>query len=165
MKNSIKRIFVFIIILANIGCDQVSKNIVQKKVIPGDYIHVLGDNIILTNVENTGAALGLGQNLPPTLKLIFLNLMPCFILFFMTYFLIKNKVKNRWATIAISFIIGGGLGNLTDRFLYGSVTDFLHIKLGFFKTGIFNMADVSVTIGALFLIYLNIFKKNEIFIK
>jgi signal peptidase II len=50
--------------------------------------------------------------------------------------------------VGLSFIVGGGIGNLYDRILYSSVTDFFHIDLGgIFKTGIFNMADVSVMVG------------------
>lgn len=159
-----KKLLILFIILANVSCDQITKESVRKHVNKYDYIHVLRDNFILTNVENTGAALGLGSNLPPILKLLILNIIPCIILFCMTFYLLKNKVKSKKATFALSFIIGGRLGNLVDRFLYGSVTDFLHFKLGFLKTGIFNMADVSVTIGALFLVYLSIFKKREVFI-
>jgi len=43
--------------------------------------------------------------------------------------------------------VGGGIGNMFDRYLYGSVTDFLHIDLGWLRTGVFNMADVSVMVG------------------
>ena len=49
--------------------------------------------------------------------------------------------------IGLSFIIGGGIGNIYDRIVHGSVTDFLHIDLGLFRTGIFNMADVSIMVG------------------
>ncbi|MFA6946987.1 MAG: signal peptidase II [Pedobacter sp.] len=45
------------------------------------------------------------------------------------------------------FVIGGGIGNLYDRIVHGSVTDFLHLDLGVFQTGIFNMADVSIMLG------------------
>ena len=58
------------------------------------------------------------------------------------------------------FLIGGGLGNIFDRALYGSVTDFLHIDFGLFQTGIFNMADVSVMVGVFtILLYSYFFKK------
>ncbi len=53
-------------------------------------------------------------------------------------------------------VIGGGIGNLIDRIVHGQVTDFFLIDLGFFKTGIFNMADVSVTMGALMILFLSI---------
>ena len=52
--------------------------------------------------------------------------------------------------IGFCLIIGGGIANIYDRILYGSVTDFLFIDLGgIFKTGIFNIADLSVTTGML----------------
>jgi len=53
---------------------------------------------------------------------------------------------------------GGGIGNVYDRIIYGSVTDFLHIDLGLFETGIFNMADVSITTGALILLANTLYK-------
>jgi signal peptidase II len=45
------------------------------------------------------------------------------------------------------FLIGGGIGNIYDRIKFGSVTDFLHIDFILFRTGIFNLADVSIMIG------------------
>lgn len=55
--------------------------------------------------------------------------------------------------IGLCCIAGGGIANLYDRFLYGSVTDFLYIDLGgVFKTGIFNSADLSVTTGMILLL-------------
>ena len=61
--------------------------------------------------------------------------------------------------IGLCFVIGGGVGNLLDRILYGSVTDFLYLKFGIFQTGIFNMADVSIMTG-MFLIFLQFFFRN-----
>ena len=54
--------------------------------------------------------------------------------------------------MATGFIIGGGIGNIYDRFVYGSVTDFFHIDFVIFQTGIFNMADVSVMVGMFILL-------------
>ena len=69
---------------------------------------------------------------------------------------LKKTNLNRWLVLAFAFVVGGGIGNLIDRIAYGSVTDFFQIKLGIFKTGIFNMADVSVTIGVLLILFLSI---------
>jgi len=159
----IKKILLIAIVLLNIGCDQISKNIVRKQVSPNDYIHLIEDNFILTNVENTGAMLGFGENLSPVLKIIFLQGLPIIILLVMLFSILKNTKINKWQAIAFAFVIGGGIGNLIDRILYNSVTDFFHIKIGVFKTGIFNMADVSVTLGAIIILLLNVkFKKSEI---
>ena len=50
--------------------------------------------------------------------------------------------------IGFCCIVGGGIANVYDRIVYGSVTDFFHIDLGgVFRTGIFNFADMSVMLG------------------
>jgi signal peptidase II len=115
---------------------------------------------ILTNVENTGAMLGFGQNFPPFLKIILLQGLPLLVLIVLLYRLMTKAHLNRWAAVGFAFVVGGGLGNLIDRMLYGSVTDFFQIQLGFFKTGIFNMADVAVTFGVLLILGLSLFHKK-----
>ena len=52
-------------------------------------------------------------------------------------------------TIGLCSVAGGGIGNIFDRVMYGSVTDFLYVRVGIFQTGIFNFADVSITAGVL----------------
>ncbi len=155
-----KRALILIVVLLNIGCDQISKNIVRNNVIPEDYIEVIGDNFILTNVENTGAMLGFGENLPPIIKRILLQGIPVIVLLVILYRTLLKTHLNTTLSIAFAFVIGGGIGNLIDRILYNSVTDFFHIKIGFIKTGVFNMADVSVTIGALIILFISIRYKN-----
>jgi len=67
---------------------------------------------------------------------------------------------DKTSIIGFSLIIGGGIGNIFDRIVYGSVTDFLYLNFEFFKTGIFNIADLSVTIGMI-LILISSFKKKH----
>jgi signal peptidase II len=68
--------------------------------------------------------------------------------------------------VGFSSIAGGGIANLYDRFLYGSVTDFLFMDFGgIFRTGIFNVADLSVTTGMVLLLissFLNRPKKTSV---
>jgi len=155
-----KRILIILIVVLNIGCDQISKITVRKTVTPNDYIALISDNFILTNVENTGAMLGFGENLPPTLKIILLQVLPVLVLVVLLYRTLLKTELNNVLIIAFSFIIGGGIGNLIDRILYGSVTDFFWIKAGILKTGIFNMADVSVTVGTVLILYISFRYKN-----
>jgi signal peptidase II len=63
-------------------------------------------------------------------------------------------------TIGLSCVVGGGIANLYDRFLYGSVTDFLFMDFNFARTGIFNLADLSVTTGMV-LILISTFKEKN----
>ena len=159
-RRFVNKIPVIILILLNFGCDQISKGLVREKVAPLEFIEVINDNLILTNVENTGAIMSVGQGLPPFLKIILLQLLPVLVLSILIYKTLRKSQLDRWLAIAFAFLVGGGIGNLVDRIAYGSVTDFLQIRIGSLKTGIFNMADVSVTLGVLLILFIAIRRKK-----
>jgi len=154
-KTKLSRVLILTIVLLNIGCDQISKKVVRETVKSQDYIQVINDNLILTNIENTGAMLGFGENFPPILKIILLQVLPLLVLLVLLYRTLTKTHLNKWMVLSFAFVIGGGIGNLIDRILYGSVTDFFQIRLGIFRTGIFNMADVAVTLGVLLILFLS----------
>lgn len=158
----LKKVGGILLILLNIGCDQVSKEIVRNTVGHKAYIPLLKDYFIITNVENKGAMLGFGQHLSPILKIMFLQGLPIIVLLFLLYRILKKEFSNYGYIVAFSLVIGGGISNLIDRIVYGSVTDFLQIRLSIFKTGIFNMADVSITIGIVLLLILTIKNRKVI---
>ena len=159
-KNLIRTILILSIIIINIGCDQVSKKIVRQTVYPYEMIHIFNNHITVTRVENSGAFLSTGDSLPKSMKYIFLSLLPMItIVLGLIYVFSKPVISNNMLT-GICFVIGGGVGNLVDRILYGSVTDFLHINFGIFQTGIFNLADVSIMIGMFIILFQFFFKRN-----
>lgn len=146
--------FIVLLIIFNIAIDQISKVIVRTQVVPGTETDILGSYLTLHNVENSGAFLGMGSDFNPTLKLILLLLLPIGVLGYVLYYIIKNKTLDKFSLIGFCFIIGGGIANVYDRIVYGSVTDFFHIDLGgVFRTGIFNVADMSVMLGMGLLLY------------
>ena len=125
-------------------------------------INVIDDYFQLIWVENQGAFLGMGSNMNPTLKLIFLLILPTLVLGYVIYYIIKTKSLDRLSLIAFCCIIGGGIANVFDRFVYGEVTDFFFIDLGgVFKTGIFNVADLSVTTGMVMLLFSGLFNTKK----
>lgn len=148
------------LVLLNISCDQSSKEVVRKNVVSQDYIEIVTDHLILTNVENTGAMLGFGASFPPIVKIILFQIIPVLVLMVLLYRVLTKKIIGRWPVIAFAFVIGGGIGNLIDHIVYGSVTDFFQIRLGFLKTGVFNMADVAVTIGVVMILFIGVFGKK-----
>jgi len=164
MKASRRSIFIIITIIANIAFDQISKFWVRTDVIAGSESKIIGDYFTLHNVENAGAFLGMGSDLNPTIKLIVLLILPVVVLGLVTLHLFREKNMDRLTLIGFACIIGGGLANMYDRLLYGSVTDFFHIDLGgIFKTGIFNMADLSVTTGMIMIVTASfIYRKKEV---
>jgi len=154
LKNKfIRNILILVIVIANIGCDQVSKKIARENIVQGDRIEVLSDKLILMNVENDGAFLSTGSDLPPLAKKILLLGLPIVMLVGAFIYLLITTNLPKLGLIGWSFVIGGGIGNMYDRIKFGSVTDFLFIDLGgIFRTGVFNMADVSIMVGMGFLI-------------
>lgn len=145
---------IILLIASTIAVDQISKVIVRANVVPYQESQILGSYLTLNNVENAGAFLGMGSDLNSTVKLIFLLILPVLVLGYLIYYIFKNKHMDNYALIALSCIAGGGIANVFDRIVYGSVTDFLHIDLGgVFRTGIFNLADLAVTFGMLILLF------------
>jgi signal peptidase II len=151
-NNLIRYFGILSIILINVGCDQVSKAVVRNRVEYHERIPLIDSHVVLTKVENSGAFLSLGDSLPPLTKQILLFLLPSAALMLMLFWLMLQSGLNRLTLLALCSIIGGGAGNLYDRIVYGSVTDFLYIHYGFFRTGIFNAADVSIMFGTCLLV-------------
>jgi len=125
-------------------------------------INVIKDYFQLIWVENEGAFLGMGSDMNPTLKLIFLLILPTLVLAYVIYYIIKTKELDRLSLIAFCCIIGGGIANVFDRIVYSQVTDFFFIKITeTIRTGIFNVADLSVTTGMIMLLIGGLFSKNK----
>ena len=161
-----RNLFITLLIIFNIAIDQISKVIVRNTLTFREEVNVIGDYFQLIWVENKGAFLGMGSDMDPTLRLIFLLILPTLVLGYVIYYIIKTKELDRLSLIAFCCISGGGIANVFDRIAFGQVTDFFFINLGgVFKTGIFNIADLSVTIGMVMLLFSGIFnskKKEEI---
>ncbi|GAA4799771.1 signal peptidase II [Litoribaculum gwangyangense] len=167
MKLSKRCVFITLVIILTIAIDQISKVIVRACVIgqtetrASERIPLIGDAFIMMNVENEGAFLGMGSDLGEPLRTILLLILPILVLGFVLYHILKDKSLDNWSLFAFASIIGGGIANVFDRIVYGSVTDFFFIDLGgVFKTGIFNMADVFVTTGMIIL-FISSFKKKK----
>ncbi len=146
-KRWVGTLFGVILISLNISCDQFTKAIVRKQIAPREQITVITDHLTLTNIENSGAFLSMGQTWWQPIKSTLFIVLPTIALLFGIYYMMRLGGRRPWLTLALGFAVGGGIGNMIDRLLYGSVTDFVHVRIGAFQTGIFNMADVSIMIG------------------
>lgn len=148
-----RTLLILVLVILNIGLDQFSKFQVRERVVPGSRTEIIGKQLQLMNVENSGAFLSMGSDSNPTVKLIFLLIVPAIVLGVVLYYVITDKTLDKKSIIGFSCIAGGGIANVYDRLLYGSVTDFLYMDFGgVFKTGVFNIADMSVTTGMILLL-------------
>ncbi len=151
-----RNISITILIAVSLLLDQLSKFLIRQNVDQYSEIKLIGDYFILTNVENSGAFLGMGSDFSPFVKTIFLIILPVIVLICIMIYVYRDKQIDKISLIGFCFIIGGGMGNIFDRIIYGSVTDFLFIDLGgIFKTGIFNIADLSVTTGMILILLMS----------
>ncbi|HMV08809.1 MAG TPA: signal peptidase II [Cyclobacteriaceae bacterium] len=146
-KNIIRAMIIVSLLIMNVSCDQISKAIVRNRIDENEQISVVNPYFTLMRVENEGAFLSLGDSLPKMVRFVLLALFPLAVLGFGIGYLFFKRNISRSVLLGFAFVIGGGIGNLYDRLVYGSVTDFMHMNFVIFKTGIFNMADVSIMTG------------------
>ena len=130
------------LIILSIFFDQLSKFWIRNNIESYNEIELIGSFFTLIRVENSGAFLGMGSELSYIPKLILLIIFPIVVLVAVSIYTYMDKKLDNLSLVGFSLIIGGGVANIFDRVVYGSVTDFLYINLGFFKTGIFNIADI-----------------------
>ncbi|HHW98381.1 MAG TPA: signal peptidase II [Firmicutes bacterium] len=104
---------------------------------------LLGNWLHLTHVRNTGAAFGLFGGNALLLAAISMGFFVC--LFFWREHL---RLFGTWGRVALALIVGGALGNMYDRLVYGYVIDFVDLRWW----PVFNLADSAVVVGALLLV-------------
>lgn len=146
-KGILRALLIVVTLTVNVGCDQISKAMVRNRIDENEQISVVNPYFTLMRVENEGAFLSLGDSLPKMARFILLALFPLAVLGFGIGYLFLKRNISKSVLLGFAFVIGGGMGNLYDRLVYGSVTDFMHMDFVIFKTGIFNMADVSIMTG------------------
>lgn len=106
-------------------------------------------NLVL--VYNKGFAFGVWQSSGNLLKFVFYYLIPLLVLTAVAVFFFK--VKDNFVKLGLALILGGGIGNLIDRFFYGKVRDFIDFHIGNWHYPAFNVADTCVSLGIIILIW------------
>ena len=162
IKRILRTLVILTILSSNIGCDQISKSIVRQRIDYNEQISLVNNYLTLTKIENTGAFLSIGQSLPQPIKVLLLTILPLIVLGLAFIYLLTKKNLSNLTIMGICFIVGGGVGNIYDRLIYGSVTDFLHIDFVIFQTGIFNMADVSIMTGTFIVLFESYLKRTKL---
>lgn len=141
---------ILVIAAASAGIDQGTKLIAKNHLAGTATIEVIGDFFILTYAENSGAFLSLGSRWPAWAKNVFLRILPIVILALIFLALLASHEIIPLQTLGFSLILGGGSSNVIDRILFeGRVIDFMNVGIGRIRTGIFNVADLWILIGAL----------------
>ena len=162
MNQSSRFNLVLLIIPVCIAADQITKWLAKKYLAPDGFISFAGDTFRLQYAENTGAFLSLGSSLPePWRHIVFTVFVGIFLLALLVYLYWNRGLA--WEYVAcLALVCGGGSSNLIDRIAYGGrVVDFLNVGIGPLRTGIFNVADMAITGGAILLLMDSFRKKPE----
>lgn len=135
-----------------VGCDQATKSIALSVLSETQVYSFANDTFRLQIAYNPGAFLSVGATLPRVWRqAIFVAGVACLLVGALA-FTVLTKKGPPLKIVAVALVCGGGIGNLLDRlFRDGRVLDFINIGLGPVRSGIFNVADLLIVIGALVL--------------
>lgn len=138
-------------VLGTISCDRVTKHVATTTLAGMPERSYLADTVRLGYVENRGGFLSLGDTLPPAVRAVVFTGGTGLMLVALTMLAVRGRWRG-WPAIGLTLFVAGGASNWIDRAVRGSVVDFLNVGLGPVRTGIFNVADVAIMIGALVLV-------------
>ena len=134
--------------------DRITKMMILSRLDPGGWTEVL-PGFALTHVHNRGIAFSLFAGGGPLTRIL-LHLVIFTSVVIIAAMVVRHGHHSRLGGFAFGLILGGAVGNLIDRVLYGAVIDFIHVfaKIGgrVWSWPDFNIADASITVGAVLLI-------------
>nr|WP_218017695.1 signal peptidase II [Nocardia arizonensis] len=134
------------------GLDLLTKTLAVAKLTPGDPVSIIGDFARLTLVRNPGAAFSMATGMTWLLTLVAAAVV-------IGVIRIGSTLRSLWWAVGLGMVLGGALGNLTDRLfrapgpLQGHVVDF--VAIGWWP--VFNVADSAIVCGAILLVALTVF--------
>lgn len=136
--------------------DRITKAWVVANVEVGERIPVIGDLVQIWHTENEGAAFGLLQGGGFIFLLVGFGTLAV-----ITWVHLTGRLRGAPAAVLLGFVLGGTLGNLTDRLIDGSVTDWVSVGIGSLRWPTWNVADAAVVCGILGLVlYLSILDRR-----
>ncbi len=133
-----------IILFLVLAADQYTKYLISSHMVENQTIPFIDGIFDITYVRNTGAAFGIFTGKP-----VFLTVVTAVLLVALSIYAFSQRKKiPALETAALALIVGGGLGNLITRVMYGYVVDFFN----FYFWPVFNVADIAICIGCAMLI-------------
>ncbi len=149
MSRAALRFFYLTVAAVVILLDRLTKLYVDHHVaLNFGNVPVIPNFFSISHVENTGAAFSLFAEWPQRVRVPLLVGFSTAAMVVVCYLLWKSAAKFTWTGLALAFILGGAVGNLYDRILFGRVTDFLHFYIGNHMWPDFNLADSAIVCGA-----------------
>ena len=153
-QHKFARLAPLLLSLAILLADQFTKLAIQKRMSSFDTIPVISGILRIVHTENPGAAFGVLAEGNPILRSLVLIGVSAAVLIFVASALWSRRstFKSLANRLGLALILGGALGNLYDRILRGTVTDFVEVYHGTWSFPAFNVADSAITVGAILIL-------------
>jgi signal peptidase II len=137
--------------LAVLVADQWTKHLAESALAGRPPLTIIPGFLDLVHVENTGVAFGLFAAGSSPAGVLALTLLGMVALGLVLYYFWRTPENNRVVLFSLALILGGAIGNLVDRVMSGSVTDFIDLYVGTHHWPTFNTADSAITVGIVLL--------------
>ena len=138
------------VVVACVGCDQVTKAMARATLRSTAPMPLFYEIVTLSYAENPGGFLSFGAHFSETVRFVMFTVAVGCALLVGGMALVRLHGLRTLQRLSLALSLGGGLGNLIDRLgNQGKVIDFLSLGFGPFQTGVFNVADVAVTVGVI----------------
>ncbi|RDW17909.1 signal peptidase II [Oceanobacillus chungangensis] len=146
----------YIIALIIIAIDQLTKWTIVKTMELGESITVIQDFFYITSHRNSGAAWGILEG-----KMLFFYIVTIVVVICVVYYMQKHAKNDKILAVALSFILGGAIGNFIDRLFRQEVVDFFNFYIFNYNFPIFNVADSALTVGVILVIIATILDERK----
>lgn len=147
------RIVPFAVALGVFILDRITKNIVKTHVTAWETLRIIPGFFNIVHAENPGVAFGLLADSPSAWRNVFLIGLSVTVLVFISTLLWRGRGPENWLLrVGLALVLGGALGNLYDRVVNGTVTDFVEVYAGQHYFPAFNVADSAISVGAALLL-------------
>lgn len=151
----------FLMMLALVALDQVTKNVVARTVTLYESVPVIPGFFNITRIHNRGAIFGTFSQTNNKLVFALLTAASIAVLALVVAYFFKTPASDKLMKVSLTLIMAGALGNQFDRLVRGHVIDFLDFYVGRAHWPFFNAADSCITIGACLMLVILFRRKPE----
>lgn len=157
MTKTLRYLIAFVVVVA----DQITKILVDRSLELYEQIRIL-PVFNITLAYNEGAAFSFLDDAGGWQRWLF-TIISLVVSVVLVIWLYRMTMRERYTALSISLILGGAVGNLIDRVIYGHVVDFIQVHYHDWYFPSFNVADSAIFCGAALLLWLTFFEKPEEF--
>lgn len=139
----------FVVALGVFILDRITKDVIKAHVTAWETLRVIPGFFNIVHAENPGVAFGFLADSSSAWRNVFLIGLSVTVLVFISTLLWKGRGPENWILrVGLALVLGGALGNLYDRVVHGTVTDFVEVYAGQHYFPAFNVADSAISVGA-----------------